>query len=69
MEITLGVLVILVLIALVILIALQIRTPAPQIDNQPLVLLQNEFTSLQARLDNFGKTVSDTLQKIGRAHV
>src|SRR4029453_17479045 len=34
----------------------------PQIDNQPLVLLQNELTSLQGRLDNFGKTVGETLQ-------
>src|SRR5262249_930278 len=62
MEITLGVLLIFVLITSAFLIALQIRKPAPPIDNQSLVLLQGQLNSLQGRLDEFGKTVSDTLQ-------
>jgi len=62
MEIALGILVILVLVALAVLIALQIRKPAPAADNQSLGLLQNQLNSLQERLDKFGQTVSDTLQ-------
>jgi len=61
MEIALGALGILVLVALVVLIALQFRTPAPA-ENQSLGLLQNQLNSLQERLDKFGQTVSNTLQ-------
>jgi DNA recombination protein RmuC len=60
MEIALGAFAALVLIALVALIALQLRKPMPA--ENPLGLLQNQLNSLQERLDNFGRTVSDTLQ-------
>src|SRR5260370_36210290 len=36
--------------------------PPPPAENQSLGLLQNQFNSLQERLDKFGQTVSDTLQ-------
>jgi DNA recombination protein RmuC len=61
MEIALGTLGLLVLVALVVLIALQFRKPAAPAEN-PLGLLQNQLNSLQERLDKFGQTVSNTLQ-------
>src|SRR5437660_1449498 len=62
MEIALVVLGIFVIVALVAIIALQLRKPAPPAENQSLGLLQSQLNSLQERLDKFGQTVSDTLQ-------
>src|SRR6266496_3506958 len=62
MEIALVALGIFVIAALVAIIALQLRKPAPPPESQSLVLLQNQLNSLQGRLDKFGQTVSDTLQ-------
>src|SRR5438874_5641123 len=62
MEIALVALGIFVIVALVAIIALQLRKPAPPAENQSLGLLQNQLNSLQGRLDKFGQTVSDTLQ-------
>jgi DNA recombination protein RmuC len=61
MEIALGTLGLLVLVARVVLIALHFRKPAAPAEN-PLGLLQNQLNSLQERLDKFGQTVSNTLQ-------
>ena len=62
MEIALGAFGILILIALVAVIALQLRKPLVPAEN-PLTLLQNEVKAVQERLDNFGVTVSNTLQQ------
>jgi Uncharacterized protein conserved in bacteria len=61
MEIALGAFGLLILIALVAVIALQLRKPPPAAQN-PLTLLQNEVNSLGNRLDDFSETVSNRLQ-------
>ena len=53
---------ILVLIALVAVIVLQLRKPRVPAENA-LTLIQNEVKAVQERLDNFGVTVSNTLQQ------
>jgi DNA recombination protein RmuC len=62
MEIALGGFGILILIALVAVIVLQLRKPRVPAEN-PLTLIQNEVKAVQERLDNFGVTVSNTLQQ------
>jgi hypothetical protein len=62
MDIALVALGILIVIGLVAIIGLQLRKPAPPAENQSLGLLQNQFNSLQERLDKFGQTMSETLQ-------
>ena len=61
MEMALG-LGILILIGLGTVVFLQLRKPLPPAENQSLGLLQNQLNSLQERLDNFGQTVTNTLQ-------